>query len=79
MSIPAPRKSALIQGTGIANADPLLTIPEAAAYLNIQPQTLNNWRATGRYTLPAVKVGRLVRIKKSTLDAFIASRTEVAA
>jgi excisionase family DNA binding protein len=67
---------ALVKGPSIKNADPLLTIPEAAAYLSIRPQTLNNWRTTGRFNIPAVKVGRLVRFKQSDLDSFIARRTE---
>lgn len=75
MSVSSPSIGALVKGPSVKNADPLLSIPEAAAYLSIKPQTLNNWRATGRYNLPAVKVGRLVRFKKSDLDAFIARRT----
>ncbi len=67
---------ALVKGPCVKNADPLLSIPEAAAYLNIQPQTLSNWRITGRYHLPCVKVGRLVRFRKSALDAFIQRRSE---
>lgn len=53
----------------------LLTRKEAAAYLGIAEMTLSIWKSTGRYNLPVVKVGRLVRYKKSDLDAFIDRRT----
>lgn len=75
MSIPSPRKTSLIQDTGTINADPLLTVEQAAAYLNVQPQTLNNWRTTGRHNIPTTKVGRLVRYRRSALDAFIERST----
>lgn len=55
--------------------DPLLTSDEAAAYLDVAKHTLSVWRSTGRYRLPFVKVGRLVRYRKSDLDAFLARRT----
>jgi len=55
--------------------DPLLNTVAAAKLLAIDPETLANWRAAGRYTLPFVKVGRLVRYRPADLTAFIASRT----
>ncbi len=53
----------------------LLTRKEAAVYLGIAEMTLSIWKSTGRYNLPVVKIGRLVRYKKSDLDAFIERRT----
>jgi len=50
----------------------LLTRREAALYLGISEQTLAIWKCTGRYQLPFVKIGRLVKYRKSDLDAFIA-------
>jgi len=55
--------------------DPLLTTTEAAAYLGVAPETLNVWRCTKRYDIPYIKVGRLVKYRKSALDAFLESRT----
>lgn len=49
----------------------LLTRREAATYLGISEQTLAIWKCTGRYNLPYIKIGRLVKYKKSDLDAFI--------
>jgi excisionase family DNA binding protein len=48
---------------------------EASAYLGVAVSTLSIWRNTKRYPLPYIKVGRLVRYRKSDLDAFMASRT----
>lgn len=58
--------------------DRLLTTPEAAALLDVSPQTLEVWRCTKRYPLPYVKIGRNVRYRKSGIVGFLASG-EVAA
>lgn len=52
-------------------ADPLLTPSEAAAYIGVTESTLSVWRCVGRYDIQFVKVGRLVRYRKSALDAFL--------
>jgi excisionase family DNA binding protein len=51
----------------------LLSVPEAADYLGMQPGTLRNWLSAKR--LPYVKVGRLTRLSRRALDAFIESNT----
>jgi len=48
----------------------LLTTKEAAAYLNIKPETLTTWRWAGKGP-KAVKVGSSVRYRMSDLEAFI--------
>ncbi len=53
----------------------LLAAAEAADYLGVQPQTLAAWRSAGRYGLPFVKVGRLVKYRQSDLDEFLAKNT----
>jgi excisionase family DNA binding protein len=61
---------------GTKRAKPqLLDTPEAAAYLGLQAHTLEVWRATKRYPLPFVKVGRKVRYRAEDLDRFLLSRT----
>lgn len=55
--------------------DPLLTPPEAAAYIGVTENTLSVWRCVGRYNIPFIKVGRLVKYRKSALDTFLDSRT----
>ena len=52
----------------------VLNTTEAAEYLGFQPQTLAIWRTTGRYDLPYLKCGRLVRYRRADLDAWLASR-----
>ena len=52
----------------------VLNTTEAAEYLGFQPQTLAIWRTTGRYGLPFLKCGRLVRYRRADLDAWLASR-----
>ncbi|WP_236450480.1 helix-turn-helix domain-containing protein [Stutzerimonas stutzeri] len=48
---------------------------QAAAALGIKASTLSVWRSTGRYNLPFMKVGRLVRYRLSDLAEFLARRT----
>ncbi len=57
------------------STDPLLTPPEAAAYIGVTENTLSVWRCVGRYSLPFIKVGRLVKYRQSVLNEFLARRT----
>lgn len=71
----------LIMTSNISSAlrqpsDPLLTTPEAAAYIGVTEGTLQTWRCIGRYDIPFVKVGRLVKYRKSALDAFLERHTQ---
>ncbi|PIP88753.1 MAG: excisionase [Bdellovibrionales bacterium CG22_combo_CG10-13_8_21_14_all_38_13] len=54
----------------------LLTPMQVAEYLGVDSETLNVWRATQRYNLPYIKVGRLVRYKSEDVQTFIESRTQ---
>lgn len=58
-----------------ATNDAILDNAAAAEYLGISTGTLDVWRSTGRYAIPYVKVGRLVKYRQSALDAFLQSRT----
>ena len=53
----------------------LLDDVQAAQALKVRPNTLAVWRSTGRYDLPFVKCGRLVRYRVGDVRAFIAKRT----
>lgn len=53
----------------------LFSTQEAADYLGTRPHTLEVWRASGRYRIPYLKVGRLVKYRRADLDAWLASRT----
>jgi excisionase family DNA binding protein len=54
---------------------PLLSRREAAQFLGIRESTLAIWHATGRYPLPVIKVGRLVRYRRDDLEGFLNART----
>jgi len=52
----------------------LLTIPEAAEMLHLHPETIRLWIRQGR--LPgAMKLGRLWRVRLSTLTAWMDEAT----
>jgi len=57
----------------IAAKTVLLSRKEAARYLGVSETTLAVWKCTGRYKLPCVKIGRLVKYRQADLDAFIAA------
>lgn len=54
----------------------LLTRREAAVYLGVTEQTLAVWHCAGRYDLPVVKVGRLVKYRRSDLERFLVRGAE---
>jgi excisionase family DNA binding protein len=53
----------------------LLSTNQASIYIGVTPGTLKVWRCTKRYQIPFIKVGRLVRYRKSELDSFLDRRT----
>jgi predicted site-specific integrase-resolvase len=56
---------------------PQLLRPEAVAeILSVTPHTLAVWRCEGRYALPYIKTGRLVRYRADDVMAFIEARTQ---
>lgn len=57
----------------VAFAAAVLTTREAAAYLNVQPTTLEQWRWNGRGP-NFVKLGRSVRYRQADLEAFLGAR-----
>jgi excisionase family DNA binding protein len=58
----------------VGRARELLDEKQAAEHLTVSPGTLSVWRSTGRYNLPFVKVGRMVRYRLSDLDAWLDAR-----
>lgn len=58
-----------------AQSSPLLTRKQAAEYLGVETETLDNWACTKRYNLKFYKVGRLAKYRIEDLDAFLIRRT----
>jgi hypothetical protein len=58
------------------SSSPLLSRKEAATYLGLSERTLAVWACTGRYNLEMVKIGRLAKYRKSSLDLFIQERVK---
>jgi excisionase family DNA binding protein len=46
-----------------------LTVQEIARNLKLHPHTVRNWIAAG--TLPAMRVGRRVRVRRDEFDCFL--------
>ncbi len=69
----------LVNGDSINMTTPQYLDRRAAAeYLadrgiNVQPETLARWASNGRYALPIIKIGRLVRYDRNDLDELISS------
>lgn len=55
--------------------DSLFTTVQAAEVLGIKPTTLEIWRCTGRYNLPFVKSGRLIRYRALVLLTWLDERS----
>ncbi len=54
-----------------STGDELMTVAEIAAVLRLNQQTIRNWIDQGR--LPAVRIGRRVRIKRSDFEQLLTS------
>jgi excisionase family DNA binding protein len=50
----------------------LLTVPETAAFLRLKTSTIRAWVCKRK--IPYVKLGRMVRIRRSDAEAFIEAR-----
>jgi len=53
----------------------LLDERQAAEVLQVAPGTLSVWRSRGRYNIPFIKVGHLVRYRRADLETWLESRT----
>ncbi len=52
-------------------AEPFLTVAEVAELLKLNQQTVRNWIEQG--SLPAIRVGRRVRIRREDLERILAA------
>lgn len=53
--------------------DRLISVAEAAEALSINPTTLWRWITQGKF--PAVRVGRLWKVKQTDVEAYIEAHT----
>ena len=59
------------QSTDSVPLPALMSRKQAAEYLGVKEQTLACWTTTKRYALPYIKVGRLVKYRRTDLERFI--------
>jgi excisionase family DNA binding protein len=57
------------------NPNQLLNEAQTAELIGVSPQTLSIWRCSGRYRLPYIRCGRLIRYRRSDVEAWLESRT----
>lgn len=55
----------------------LLTAEQVSEILGVNTHTLAVWRCTGRYNLPYIKAGRLVRYCENEVKNFISRSTKL--
>lgn len=61
--------------TGTASETvPLLTVPEVAAWLRVQPSTIYAWAAAGR--LPCLRLGGRLRFHRGDVASWLYGRKE---
>lgn len=73
----AALKSEIAAQLGFDPKNPPVNVDDkqAADALGVKATTLAVWRSTGRYNLPFLKVGRLVKYRVSDLAEFLVRRT----
>jgi len=57
----------------------LLSVEQAAEFIGVASHTLDVWRCTKRHSIPYLKVGRLVKYRRTDLETWLTSRTIPAA
>ena len=65
-----------MQEASNAQAEPLMTVAELATYLRVAEQTIRNKAHRGE--IPRVKVGTLLRFRRSQIDEWLAEQTAAA-
>ena len=53
----------------------LISVEQAADYLDVTTRTLANWRSRGYPNVPFSKIGQCVKYRLSDLDAYIAKHS----
>ena len=55
------------------NQDNYINLEEAAEYLGIKPPTLRSWIKDPKNEIPAHKIGRMWKFKRSEIDEWVNS------
>lgn len=55
------------------NQDNYINLDEAAEYLSIKPATLRSWIKNPKNEVPAYKIGRMWKFKRTEIDAWVNS------
>ena len=55
-------------------APDVMTLRQAAAYLQVHPRTLSDWCREG--VVPVGKLGRVYRFRKAALDQWLAEKEQ---
>ena len=55
------------------NQENYISLDEAATYLGVKPTTLRSWIKNSENVIPAHKIGRMWKFKRSELDAWVNS------
>ena len=53
--------------------DNYINLEDAAKYLNVKPVTIRTWLKDPKNNIPARKIGRCWKFKRSELDAWVNS------
>lgn len=57
----------------VANVDNYIGLEEMAEYLGVKPVTLRSWVNDPMNSIPAHKIGRLWKFKRSEIDEWVSS------
>lgn len=63
--------SPLLEQTAIDYTSPLWTVEEVAGYLKLQPETVRSMARRGE--LPAIKLGKVWRFRKTAIHEMLAN------
>ena len=53
--------------------DKYISLEEAAEYIGVKPVTLRGWLKQDKYEIPAYRIGKLWKFKRSELDKWVQS------
>ena len=61
------------QRDNIMELEKYISLEEAAEYIGVKPVTLRGWLKIEKYEVPAHRIGKLWKFKKTELDQWVQS------